>query len=182
MRLIRPIVMIGMMGAGKTAVGRAVAARLSAPFRDSDEALVTAAGMSIADIFARDGEAFFRQKEAQVIERLMSEEGAVVLSVGGGAFLNADTRGLIARHGVAVWLDAPLDVLWERVRHKDTRPLLRTDNPRETLADLLEARRVAYAQAAIRVPSDSEVTIEGMATRVIEALTATPGMVETNNA
>ncbi|MGR3468371.1 MAG: shikimate kinase [Shimia sp.] len=179
MRLRRPVVMIGMMGAGKTAVGRALAARLGAPFADSDDALVTAAGMPIADIFARDGEAFFREKEAQVIERLLTDDMPSVLSVGGGAYLRAETRDLIAAHGVAVWLDAPLDVLWERVRHKDTRPLLRTDDPKATLAALLQDRRADYAKAPIHVPSDAEVSIEEMATRVIAALRDTPDMLDT---
>ena len=138
--LKKTVVLVGMMGAGKTAVGKALAAMLNVPFLDSDEEIVKAANRSIAGIFTRDGEAFFRAREAEVIARLMDEQ-AGILSTGGGAFLADQNRTVIADKGVAVWLRADLDLLWVRVRHKTTRPLLQTDNPRETLRELCEADR-----------------------------------------
>jgi shikimate kinase len=173
----KTIVMVGMMGAGKTAVGRALAARLSVPFLDSDAEIEAAANMTIPEIFARDGEPFFRRKEAQVIARLI-EEKRCVLSTGGGAFLSAENREAISRHGVSVWLNAELSVLWHRVRHKDTRPLLRTDDPRATLAALYEARVPVYALADVTVRSQASVSIEKMVDRVIDALRARPDVLE----
>lgn len=168
-KLHKTVVMVGMMGAGKTAVGKAVAAKLGAPFLDSDEEIVKAADRSIKEIFERDGEPFFRQKESQVISRLLDEERGI-LSTGGGAFLNAGNRDTIEDKGVSVWLDASLEVLWARVRHKNTRPLLQTANPRQTLSDLLDARLPSYEQASLRVVSTYDLTIETMADRVIDAL------------
>ena len=132
MKLRKTVVMVGMMGAGKTAVGRAVAAKPVVPFLDSDAEIEAAANMSIAEIFARDGEPFFRKKETQVIERLLENEIGI-LSTGGGAYLADGNREMISDKGVAIWLDADLSLLWERVRHKDTRPLLRTADPLATL-------------------------------------------------
>ncbi|MEM0945913.1 MAG: shikimate kinase [Pseudomonadota bacterium] len=175
--LHKTVAMVGMMGAGKTAIGQAVARKLNVPFLDSDTEIVAAANMSIPEIFARDGEAFFRRKEAQVIARLLEEERAI-LSTGGGAFLNADNRALIAQRGVAVWLRADLDVLWARVRHKDTRPLLRTSDPYGTLAALLKSRVPAYAEAALVVDAQLDYSIAQMAERVIEALLTRPDVLE----
>ncbi|MCC5985043.1 MAG: shikimate kinase [Rhodobacteraceae bacterium] len=177
MRLRRTVVMVGMMGAGKTAVGRELARRLAVPFRDSDEEIQRAAQMTIAEIFARDGEAFFRRREAEVIARLM-RDGPCVLSVGGGAYLNGDTRALISELGLAVWLRADLDLLWSRVKGKTTRPLLHTENPRETLAGLLEVRGPHYAQAEVTVDSLPGLSIAAMAERVIAALQERPGVLE----
>ena len=154
-RLGKTVAMVGMMGAGKTAIGSAVAARLGVPFLDSDAEIVAASNMSIAEIFERDGEPFFRDKESQVIERLLGGE-PVVLSTGGGAYLQPRNRRAITETGVAVWLDADLDLLWSRVRHKNTRPLLRTENPRQTLSDIYHERRAAYAQADLRVQADPD--------------------------
>ncbi len=176
-KLHKTVVMVGMMGAGKTAVGKAVAAKLNAPFLDSDEEIVKAADRSIAEIFERDGEPFFRLKESQVISRLLDEERGI-LSTGGGAFLNAGNRDMIDDKGVSVWLDASLEVLWSRVRHKNTRPLLRTDNPRQTLSDLLDARLPSYEQSALRVTSAYDLSIETMADRVIDALLTRPDVLE----
>lgn len=177
--LKKTIVMVGMMGAGKTAVGRALAARLDAPFLDSDHEIEAAANMSIPEIFERDGEPFFRAKETQVISRLLEEERGV-LSTGGGAFLADVNRAVIAEKGVAVWLQADLEVLWNRVKHKDTRPLLRTADPRATLAGLYEKRVPLYAKADVIVKSDGQVSIEGMVDRVLEALRARPDVVDFN--
>lgn len=169
----KTIVLVGMMGAGKTAVGRALAARLDVPFLDSDAAIVEAANMSIAEIFARYGEPFFREKETRVIRRLLEEERCV-LSTGGGAFMAATNRQMIHDMGVSVWLDADLDLLWQRVRGKDTRPLLRTENPRATLRALYEARTPLYAQADLAVRARADYSIEDMAQAVLEALAARP--------
>ncbi|WP_245749157.1 shikimate kinase [Jannaschia pohangensis] len=167
--LTRPVVMVGMMGSGKTAIGTALADRLGVPFRDSDEALVAASRMSIAEIFERDGEAFFRARETEVITRLL-EEGPGILSTGGGAFLRPENREIIAAHGVSVWLRADADLLWQRVRHKTTRPLLLTDNPRGTLIELLEARLPSYALADLVADCDPAYSISDMVDRVIAVL------------
>ena len=124
-RLAKTVVMVGMMGAGKTAVGTAVARLLGVEFRDSDEEIVLAANRSIAEIFERDGEPFFRARETEVIARLLRGTPCV-LSTGGGAFLSEKNRQLLHDVGVSVWLRADLDLLWQRVRHKTTRPLLRS--------------------------------------------------------
>ncbi len=176
-RVKKTIVMVGMMGAGKTAVGRAVAQRLGVGFLDSDAEIVTAAHMSIAEIFARDGEPFFRARETEVIGRLLETERCV-LSTGGGAFLSEVNRQVIADKGVAVWLDADLELLWSRVRHKDTRPLLRTADPYATLRALYEARVPEYAKAEVRVVADKSYSIDQMARRVIEELEARPDVLE----
>jgi shikimate kinase len=169
MRLRKTVVMVGMMGAGKTAVGTALARLLAVEFRDSDEEIVRAANMTIAEIFERDGEPFFRARETEVIARLL--RGApCVLSTGGGAFLSEANRRLIHDIGVSVWLRADLDLLWQRVRHKTTRPLLRTPNPRETLRALYEARLPHYAQADLAVDAAPDLSVEDMATRVMQAL------------
>lgn len=173
LRLKKTVVMVGMMGAGKTAVGTAVARQLGVPFLDSDEEIVKAANRSIAEIFARDGEPFFRARETEVLGRLLRGEPCI-LSTGGGAFLSPVNRELIAGAGVSVWLRADLDLLWQRVRHKTTRPLLRTENPRETLRQLYEARVPLYAQADIAVDSAAELSIEDMATKVVAALAERP--------
>ena len=124
--LRRPVVLIGMMGAGKTAVGRALSARLGVPLQDSDAEIVESARLSIAEIFERYGEPFFREKEAQVIARLLHGVPCI-LSTGGGAFLAERNRAAITADGVSLLLKADIDLLWSRVKHKTTRPLLRTD-------------------------------------------------------
>ena len=175
--LHKTVVLVGMMGAGKTAVGRALATRLGVPFLDSDAEIESAANMTIPEIFQRDGEPFFRSKETQVIGRLLDEEKGI-LSTGGGAFLADQNRQMITQRGASVWLKADLDVLWNRVRHKDTRPLLRTADPYATLRDLYEARVPVYAQADLTVASDGETSIEDMVDRVVAALTARPDVLE----
>ncbi len=175
--LKKTIVLVGMMGVGKTAVGRALAARLKVPFLDSDHEIETAANMSIPEIFARDGEPFFREKEYQVICRLLKEECGV-LSTGGGAFLAPRNRQVISDVGVSVCLQADLDVLWKRVKGRDSRPLLRSSNPYQTLTDLYTARVPIYAQADLLVQSDGQVSIEAMVDRVLAALAARPDVLE----
>jgi shikimate kinase len=177
MRLLRSVVMVGMMGAGKTAVGQALARRLDVPFRDSDEEIVRAAQMTIAEIFARDGEPFFRDRESEVLARLLRDTPAI-LSTGGGAFLSDRNRALVREHGVSVWLRADLDLLWQRVRHKTTRPLLHTANPRQTLADLYAARVPHYAQADVIVDAAADLSVEQMAARVADRLRLRPDVME----
>lgn len=176
-RLKRTVVLVGMMGSGKTAIGKALSARLAVPFLDSDAAIEEAAKASIAEIFARDGEPFFRDREAEVIARLLGGAPAV-LSTGGGAFMAERNRAAIAAKGVSVWLDVPLDVLWERVRHKETRPLLRTADPRGTLAALYEARVPVYRLAELRVAAQAGFSIEETTGCVIAALAARPDVLE----
>ncbi len=167
--LRKTVVLVGMMGAGKTAIGKALADALNVPFLDSDEEIVRAANMSIAEIFERDGEAFFRDREAEVISRLMKEEIGV-LSTGGGAFLQDHNRAVISLEGCSVWLDVPLPVLWERVRHKDTRPLLRTSDPLKTLTELYNSRSPTYAKADLAVQAPPECSIEQMRDAVLKTL------------
>ena len=176
-RLKKTVVLVGMMGAGKTAVGTQLARVLGVPFLDSDDEIVKAANRTIAEIFERDGEAFFRVKESQVLARLLRGTPCV-LSTGGGAFLAEANRAMIADQGVSVWLRADLDVLWNRVRHKTSRPLLRTANPRDTLRDIHTARVPVYALADLVVDSHAELPIDVMATRVREALLQRPDVLE----
>ena len=175
--LLRTVVLVGMMGSGKTAIGRSLAAALDVAFLDSDAAIEEAASVSIAEIFERDGEAFFRARESEVIDRLLSGPPAI-LSTGGGAFLAPATRELIAKKGVAVWLDADLNTLWERVRHKNTRPLLRTANPLATLTELMNVRGPIYAQAGVHVPVLPTSSIEETTQSVFEILAKDPLILE----
>ncbi len=168
-KLKKTVVLVGMMGAGKTAVGRALAAKIGVSFLDSDAEIVKAANMSIAEIFERDGEPFFRDKESQVIARLL-EAKKCILSTGGGAYLAQNNRDVISQNGAAVWLNADVDLLWSRVKHKDTRPLLRTSNPRKTLEDIFAARVPLYSMADLPVPAEADLTIDEMADRVLAAL------------
>jgi shikimate kinase len=168
-RLTKTVVMVGMMGAGKTAVGTVLARKLGVAFVDSDEEITQAAQRSIAEIFARDGEPFFRARETEVLARLLRGTPCV-LSTGGGAFLAAINRELVQEHGISVWLRADLDLLWQRVRHKTTRPLLRTTNPRATLATLYAARVPYYQLADLAVDSAPDMSVDQMAARVEAAL------------
>jgi shikimate kinase len=175
--LHRTVVLVGMMGCGKTAIGKALSTRLGVPFLDSDSEIEAAAHASITEIFARDGEAFFRDREAQIIARLLSGP-PVILSTGGGAFLAERNRTEIDAKGVSVWLDAPLPLLWERVRHKETRPLLRTANPYETLKLLFEARVPVYQGAMLRIPVVAGSSIEQTTSKVVDILKTRPDVLE----
>jgi len=175
--LKKTVVLVGMMGAGKTAVGKALAARLGVPFLDSDAEIEQAAAMSIAEIFARDGEAFFRARETQVIDRLLDGQSGI-LSTGGGAFLSEKNRNLISDKGISVWLKADLSLLWNRVKHKNTRPLLHTSDPYETLRALYEARVPIYSMADLSVEARSDYSIETMASKVRDALAQRPDVLE----
>jgi shikimate kinase len=165
----RSIVLVGMMGVGKSSIGRRLAARLSVPFVDADMEIEKAAGMSIADIFGRHGEADFRSGEARVIARLL-EGGPQVLATGGGAVLNADTRAAIKAKGVSIWLAAEFEVLMRRInKRKNERPLLQTADPAATLRQLMVSREPIYAQADITVQS-REVPHEAIVTEIMTAL------------
>ena len=142
-KLKKTIAFIGMMGAGKSAVGKVVATKLNVPFLDADTEIEKAANMSIQEIFSRDGEDFFRQREAQVIFRLMKGSPSI-LSTGGGAFIQEANRHAIRLLGVSLWLDVEVDLLWSRVKNKDTRPLLKSPNPFETLKMLHLERQPIY--------------------------------------
>ena len=164
----RCLVLVGLMGAGKSVIGRLSAARLGLPFIDSDHEIERVSRMTISELFELYGEQEFRALEARVIARLMSS-GPQVLSTGGGAFVDPKTRALIKREAVSLWLKADLDVLWERVRKRDSRPLLRTADPKETLRSLMERRYPIYELADIAVQS-RDVRKEVVVGEVIEAL------------
>lgn len=166
----RSIVLVGMMGTGKSTIGKRLAHRLHLPFVDADAEIVEAAGLSITEIFERYGEAQFRDGERRVIARLI--EGAPkVLATGGGAFMNDATRALILERATAVWLDADIDTLVERTSRRDDRPLLKDRDPRTVLSELAAVRNPVYALAPIHIrsaPAPHEVTVS----KIVEALQA----------
>jgi shikimate kinase len=164
----RSIVLVGMMGAGKSSVGRRVALRLGIPFVDADTEIEKAAGMAITDIFAIRGEAEFRSGEARVILRLL-EGGPQVLATGGGAFINPDTRAAIAAKGISIWLKAEPDVLMKRIKRRQDRPLLHTADPAATLRKLLDEREPVYALADLTVQS-REVTHDRIVDEIVGAI------------
>ncbi len=155
-RLQRPVVLVGLMGAGKSTVGRRLAKRLGLPFVDSDDAIADAAGISAAEMFERYGEADFRDGERRLVARLI--DGSVrVIATGGGVFVDPRTRELLNERAITVWLDAPVDVLTERTGRRDTRPLLRNNDRKQALQRLNRERGPAYAEAHIRVTSNAGV-------------------------
>ena len=166
----KPIVLVGMMGAGKTTVGRRVAARLNRNILDSDEEIEKAAQMTIPEIFDQRGEPEFRAGETRVIARVL-KDADIILATGGGAFVNSETRALVKAEAISVWLKANADVLFERVSRRSNRPLLKTPNPRATLEKLIEERYPIYADADITVPS-REVPQDVVAQDVIDAVLA----------
>lgn len=163
-RLDRTIALVGLMGAGKSTIGRQLADAIGAPFVDSDEEIEKAANLSIAEIFDRHGEAEFRRGERRVLERLLAGP-PIVLATGGGAFIQPETRALMKARATIVWLKADMDVLWRRVSRRDTRPLLRQPNPRQVLEDLNEIRSPIYAEAEIVVESG-----DGPASQTVAAI------------
>jgi shikimate kinase len=164
----KPIVLVGMMGAGKTTVGRRIAARLNRHFLDSDEEIEKAAQMSIPEIFEQRGESEFRAGETRVIARVLKDT-EIVLATGGGAFVNGETRALVKGEAISVWLKANADILFERVSRRSNRPLLKTPNPRATLEKLIEERYPIYAEADITV-SSRDVPQDVVAQDVIDAV------------
>jgi len=167
-RIDRPVVLVGMMGVGKSTIGRKLAQLLGLPFHDADDEIEKAAQLSIAEIFERFGEAHFRDGERRVIARLL-EGGPGVLATGGGAFVQPETRALIHRKGIAVWLDSDVATLVDRVTRKDSRPLLRGGDPKEIVARLKAEREAAYAEAPIKVMSDAGPHGEAI-NRILKAL------------
>ena len=164
----RTITLIGLMGVGKTTVGRRLAQALDLPFRDADEEIEKAAGRSVSEIFADFGETGFREGERKVIARLL-QEPPMVLALGGGAFVDPDTRALIKAEALSIWLQADVKTLVSRVNRRDTRPLLRGRNPKKVLAELLDKRTPAYSEADIHVDasgSSHQATLD----RIVEAL------------
>ena len=164
----RSIVLVGLMGAGKTAIGRKVAAALSLRFVDSDHEIENVSRMTVPELFERYGEAEFRALERRVIGRLV-KDGPQVVATGGGAFMNDQTRRLIGRHGLSVWLKADLDILMDRVAKRQNRPLLKTADPRATMARLMDERYPVYALADVTVES-RDVQHGQMVNDVIRAL------------
>ena len=160
----KPIVLIGLMGAGKTTVGRRLAQRMRLPFVDADVEIESAAGMTIADIFERFGEPHFRDGERRVIARLIDGTPKII-ATGGGAFLNEQTRSLILEQATAIWLDADPEILADRVKRRDTRPLLRGKDPKVVLTELARVRNPFYALAPIHIPSKAaphEATVDAI--------------------
>ena len=166
----RTLVLIGMMGAGKTAVGRRLAKALGWPFQDADAAIEAAAGTTISNIFAEIGEAAFRDKERRVIARLLGEERQV-LALGGGAFMDPETRALVRAKALSIWLRADLDTLVRRTGRPGKRPLLAGGEPRARLAELLRQRAPIYAEADLAIDS-SNAPLSAVVKRVLEALAA----------
>ena len=170
-RLARTLVLVGLMGAGKTSVGKRLAAYLGVGFTDSDAEIAQAAGMSIPEIFATLGEPAFRDGERRVIARLLAERPGV-LATGGGAFIEPRTRAEIKRRATSVWLRADLELLWDRVRDRPGRPLLQAPDPRAVLADLERRRAPVYAEADVIVDSQRGASHETMARTIVAAVEA----------
>jgi shikimate kinase len=170
----RNLVLVGMMGAGKSSIGKRLAERLGMRFVDADAEIEAAAGQTIPEIFTEHGEPYFREGEKRVIGRLLDERG-LVIATGGGAFMNADTRAHIARRGVSIWLKADVDVLMHRVRKRSNRPLLKTADPEATMRGLMEVRHPVYALAEATVQS-REVAHEVIVAEIIEALMRVPAL------
>jgi shikimate kinase len=166
----RSVVLVGMMGAGKSSIGRRLAMRLGIPFVDADTEIEKAAGMSIAEIFQAHGEPYFRAGETRVIARLL-EGGPQVLATGGGAFMNADTRASVRAKGISVWLRASLDVLTRRIKRRGDRPLLKNADPVETLRRLIDERYPVYAEADLTVES-RDVPHDTIVDEIMEGLRA----------
>ena len=164
----RSIVLVGLMGCGKSAIGRRLAAKLALPFVDADEEIEKAAGKSIEDIFADHGEPYFREGERKVLSRLL-RSGPQVLATGGGAFMNEETRVAIAEHGVSVWLRAELPLLVRRVAKRGNRPLLKGGDPETVLQNLMTTRYPVYAQADLTVES-RDVPHEVIVVEIIDSL------------
>ena len=170
----RTIVLVGLMGAGKTSVGRRLAEKLDIPFVDADHEIEIAAGKSIPEIFADHGEAYFREGERRVITRLL-ENGLQVLATGGGAYMNAETREKIKHHGVSIWLKADLDLLLKRVAKRNDRPLLHQDDPAIVMKKLIDMRYPVYAGSDITVES-RDVQHGQMVNDVLKAIADWPGL------
>jgi len=166
----RNLIFVGLMGAGKSVIGRMTATQLGLPFIDTDAEIERVSRMTISELFASYGEEEFRALETRVIQRLL-KSGPRVVSTGGGAFINDNTRAAIAKGGISLWLRADLDVLWERVNKRDHRPLLKTENPKQTLENLMNQRYPVYALADITIQS-RDVRKETIVKEVLQAIAA----------
>ena len=176
-RLDRPVVLVGQMGVGKSTVGRRLARRLGLPFIDSDSAIEDASGFSAAEVFERFGESDFCDGERRLVARLIEDEPEIrVIATGGSAYVDSTTRKLLNERTITVWLDAPVDVLAERTARRNTRPLLRTPDPKGTLERLSEERRPSYQEAHIHVRSG-----DGAHRDVVEAIVQALEQHLTNN-
>jgi shikimate kinase len=175
-----PVVLVGLMGAGKSSIGRRLAEKLDVPFVDADHEIEIAADKTIPEIFKDHGEAYFREGERRVISRLI-ENGAQVLSTGGGAFINEETRQAVQARGISVWLKADLTLLMKRVMKRADRPLLQTDNPEAVMQKLMDQRYPIYATADVTVES-RDVQHTQMVNEVIKVLAKWPGWERLNNA
>jgi shikimate kinase len=164
----RSIVLVGMMGSGKSSIGRRLAARLAIPFVDADSEIEAAAGMTIPEIFERHGEPYFRAGEGRVIARLL-DNGPQVLATGGGSFMNQETRAAIRAKGISVWLKAEFDILMKRIKRRNDRPMLKTDDPAATLAALVAERYPVYAEADLTVLS-RDVPHDAIVDEIVAAL------------
>ncbi|MBU1210449.1 MAG: shikimate kinase [Alphaproteobacteria bacterium] len=164
----RSIVLVGLMGCGKSAIGRRLASALGLPFVDADEEIEKAAGKSIGEIFEDHGEVEFRDGERKVIARLLND-GPQVLATGGGAYMDPETRARVAENGISIWLKAELPVLLRRVARRDNRPLLKTGNPSEVMSRLMRERYPTYAEADI-VAESREVPHEQIVSEILEKL------------
>ena len=167
--LKKTVALVGMMGSGKSAIGKVLSSIIDVPFVDADVEIEKAAKLSIPEIFERHGEKFFRDKEDQVIKRLLKER-PFILATGGGAFVNEKIRTSIKKHSISVWLNADIETLWKRVKHKKTRPLLRTDSPKETLTNIYKGRIETYSLADLIIESQGTSSLDQMANRVINSL------------
>jgi shikimate kinase len=176
----RSIVMVGLMGCGKSSIGRRLASALGLPFADADDEIERAAVKTIPEIFADHGEAYFRDGERKVIKRLLAT-GPQVLATGGGAFMNEETRAAIKAAGISIWLRAELDVLMRRVAKRDNRPLLKADDPTAVMKNLMEQRYPIYAEADITIES-RDTTHELIVNEIITALLEHPGWPESEAA
>src|SRR3954451_21994548 len=167
-RLDRPVVLVGLMGVGKSTVGRRLAKRLALPFVDRDSAIEDAAGCTAAEVFERYGEQDFRDGERRLVARLIDGEVRII-ATGGGAFVDPRTRQLLNERAITIWLDAPVEILAERTSRRNTRPLLRTQDPKATLERLSEERRPSYQEAHIHVKSGNGEH-KGVVESIVEAL------------
>jgi shikimate kinase len=172
----RPLVLVGLMGCGKSSIGKRLAARLSLPFIDADEEIERVAQKSISEIFADHGEAFFRDREAKVIARLLGS-GPQVLATGGGAFITPETRQKIREAGLSIWLRAELPVLMRRVGKRDTRPLLKSGDPEQVMRNLMAARYPIYAEADITIES-RDIPHDSIVAEIIAALARHPALAQ----
>jgi shikimate kinase len=172
----RSLVLVGLMGCGKSAIGRRLAARLALPFVDADDEIEAAHKKTITEIFADHGEVYFREGERKVIARLLNS-GPRVLATGGGAFMNAETRAAIGQNGVSVWLRAELPVLLRRVAKRDTRPLLKRGDPETVMRNLMETRYPVYAEADVTVES-RDVAHDVIVAEIVAALLASPKLAQ----